>query len=200
MLRHATVAALLAWVVGPAFAADGAEVSERRWAGAVQLELAAGGDDLYTEDLQLTHSALGDGISLALGLMYRPRPSSSFELQALLGYKRDMVVPVTVGPDVSISRTVLQLLGGVRNDRKWYASGGLVVHGSPEFEDNWPDAEDVKFDHAVGLTVEGGWNWAGLQCTWMEYRSDNHGSFDASNCGVRFTFRFPRWRPPRRSN
>ena len=98
-----------------------------------------------------------------------------------------------------MSRTP-QLLGSVRNERKWYASGGLVVHGNPKFEDKWPDAEDVKFDDAVGLTVEGGWNWAGLQCTWMEYRSDNHGSFDASNCGVRFTFRFPRWRPPRRSN
>jgi hypothetical protein len=197
MFRHVMTAALLVAMVPPAFAADEAVKSERRWAGAVQLELAAGGDDLYTEDLQLTESGLGDGISLALGLMYRPNPASSFEIQGLFGFKTDAVAPVTVGPQVSISRVVLQLLGSVRNERKWYASGGLVIHGSPKFEDNWPEAEDVKFDDAVGVTVEGGWNWVGLQCTWMEYQSDNYGSFDASNCGVRFTFRFPRWRPPR---
>jgi len=154
MLRSVLAAMTVAALVMPASAADPA-TSERRWAGAVQLELSAGGDDLYGDGLELTKSGLGDGVSLALGLMYRPIATSSFELQGLLGYKQDNVAPVTVGPEVSIRRTVLQLLGGVRNDRKWYASGGLVLHLSPGFEDHWPDAQDVNFDDAVGVTAEG---------------------------------------------
>lgn len=199
MLRQWSGAVLLAAFLVPALAsaADGAPAPERRWAGAVQVEYSEGGDDLYNEDLQLTESALGDGISVALGLLYRPIPTSSFEVQAFLGFKTDRVSPVTVGPDVSVSRTVFQLLGSVRNEHKWYASGGLVFHGNPKFQDNWPDAEDVDFDNALGVTAEAGWNWVGLQCTYMEYKGNNYGSFDASNCGVRFTFRFPRWRPPR---
>jgi hypothetical protein len=123
-------------------------------------------------------------------------PTSALELQALFGFKTDHVAPVTVGPEVSMRRTVLQLLGSYRNARKWYSSGGLVMHFNPKFEYHWPGAIDVKFDDAVGVTVEGGWNWVGLQCSYMEYRSPGYGRFDASNCGIRFTFRFPRWRPP----
>jgi hypothetical protein len=197
MRRHPWTLALLALTGLPALAADGPVTTERRWAGAVQVEFSAGGDDLYDEDLQLTKSALGDGVSLALGLFYRPIPESAFELQTFLGFKTDHVAPVTVGPDVSVRRTVVQFLGNYRNARKWYASGGLVLHTNTKFEDNWPGAVDLDFDDAVGVTVEGGWNWVGLQCTYMEYRSPGYGDFDASNCGVRLTFRFPRWRPPR---
>lgn len=200
MLRQWLGAAVLAALVGPASGADATAASERRWAGVVQVEFSAGGDDLYDEDIQLTQSNLGDGVALALGLMYRPIPTSAFEVQGLIGFKTDRVSPVIVGPDVSVRRTVFQLLGNYRNERKWYASGGLVFHGNPKFEDMWPDAEDVDFDDALGLTAEAGWNWLGLQCTYMEYKSANYGSFDASNCGVRLTFRFPRWRPPRASN
>jgi len=197
MFRECLVTAVLVALASPALGADAAAPSERRWAGAVQLEYSAGGDDLYNEELQLTESALGDGISVALGLMYRPIPTSAFEVQAFLGFKTDRVSPVIVGPDVSVRRTVFQLLGNYRNERKWYASGGLVLHRNPKFEDRWPEAEDVDFDDALGVTAEAGWNWLGLQCTYMEYDSGRYGSFDASNCGVRLTFRFPRWRPPR---
>ena len=165
-----------------------------RWAGMVGIEFSGGGDDLYNDEIQLSKTKLGDGITPLVGLLYRPMKDSAFELQALLGYKADMVVPVSVGPEVGITRTVFQFLGNYRNSRKWYVSGGLVLHSGPKFEDNWPDAEDVRFDDAVGAMIEGGWNWVGLQCTFMEYKSSAHGTFDANNCGVRFTFRFPRWR------
>lgn len=186
---------------GPvAMAAEPASYKPRsRWAGVIGIEFSAGGDDLYNDEIQLSQTRLGDGITPLAGVLYRPMEDSMFELQALLGYKVDMIVPVSVGPEVGITRTVFQFLGNYRTSRKWYVGGGLVLHSGPKFEDNWPDAEDVKFDDSVGVMIEGGWNWVGLQCTYMEYKSSAHGSFDASNCGVRFMFRFPRWRPVERS-
>jgi hypothetical protein len=167
----------------------------RRWAAAVQLDFSAGGDDLINDEIQLTETGLGDGITPSIGLIYRPMADSVFELQAWLGYKLDIIVPVRVGPNVGISRTVFQFLGNYRNNDKWYVGGGLVLHTGAKFEDDWPDAQDLNFGNAAGVMLEGGWNWVGLQCTYMEYKSEGFGKFDASNCGVRFTFRFPRWRP-----
>jgi hypothetical protein len=60
---------------------------------------------------------------------------------------------------------------------------------------DYPGAVDIDFDNAAGALVEAGWNWVGLQCTYMKYHTDVYGSFDASNCGIRFTFRFRKWCP-----
>ena len=177
-------------------AADPAKpASARRWAGAVQVDVSAGGDDLWNDDIQLSKTSLGDGPSMSAGLIYRPMESSVFELQGWLGYKFDWIQPI-FGDDLGFSRTVIQLLGNYRNNDKWYVGGGLVLHLHPEFEDEFFGFnEQLAFDDAAGVTIEGGWNWVGLQCTYIEYKSKNYGSFDGSNCGVRFTFRFPRWRP-----
>ena len=43
--------------------------------------------------------------------------------------------------------------------------------------------------------IEGGWNWVGLQCTYIHYHNSDFGTLDGSNCGVRFTFHFRKWRP-----
>jgi hypothetical protein len=171
-----------------------ANKSTGRWAGSVQLDVAAGGDDLYDDNIQLTTADMGTGVTLSAGLLYRPFESSVFELQGWLGYKFEWVQPI-LGNDIGFSRTVVQLLGNYRNDDKWYVGGGPVFHINPKFEDDWFGYEEFKFDDAVGLTIEGGWNWVGLQCTYIEYKASGFGKYDASNCGVRFTFRFPRWRP-----
>jgi len=166
-----------------------------RWAGSVQLDLAWGGDDLYNEQIALTTAKMGDGPTVSAGLIYRPMESSVFELQGWLGYKFDWIQPV-FGEDVGFSRTVIQLLGNYRNNDKWYVGGGLVLHLHPEFEDNlFGSSPDFGLDDAAGVVIEGGWNWVGLQCTFIEYKTSNYGTFDGSNCGVRFTFRFPRWKP-----
>jgi len=178
-----------------AYAADpAASKSADRWAGSVQVEASRGGDDLYNDELQLSTASIGDGVALAAGLIYRPVENSVFELQGWIGYKFEWVQPI-LGNDIGFSRTVVKLLGNYRNDDKWYVGGGPVFHINPKFEDDWFGYEEFKFDDAVGLTIEGGWNWVGLQCTWIEYKASGFGTYDASNCGVQFTFRFPRWKP-----
>ena len=178
-----------------AYAADpAANKSTGRWAGTVQLDLSRGGDDLYNDELQLSTASIGDGVAVGAGLIYRPFEDSVFELQGWIGYKFEWVQPI-LGNDIGFSRTVVKLLGNYRNDDKWYIGGGPVFHINPKFEDDWFGYEEFKFDDALGLTIEGGWNWVGLQCTWIEYKASGFGTYDASNCGVQFTFRFPRWKP-----
>ena len=61
--------------------------------------------------------------------------------------------------------------------------------------DEYPDALDVYFDDAVGVTLEAGWSWIGLQCTYMDYtaHTPDLGKFNANNCGVRFNWRFHKY-------
>jgi hypothetical protein len=200
MNRRWTAVALLATLgtglVQLAHAADpAANKSTGRWAGSVQIEASRGGDDLYNDEVQSSTASIGDGVAIGAGLLYRPFERSAFELQGWVGYKFDWFQGV-FGDDVGFSRNVIQLLGNYRNNDKWYVGGGLVFHLHPEFEDQlYGFNEQLEFDDATGVTIEGGWNWVGLQCTYIEYKSPIYGKFDGSNCGVRITFRFPRWRP-----
>jgi hypothetical protein len=194
--RWLGVALLAMWAQPHVQAADaGKSPSTGRWAGSVQIEASRGGDDLYTDEVNVSGESIGDGVALSVGLIYRPMESSVFELQGWLGYKFDWIQPL-FGEDFGFSRTVVQLLGNYRNNDKWYVAGGLVAHLHPEFEDQlFGINEGLEFEDAAGVTIQGGWNWVGLQCTYIEYKSPNYGKFDGSNCGVQFTFRFPRWRP-----
>jgi hypothetical protein len=167
----------------------------KRGGAALQVEVTAGGDDLRDENLDVSGTNLGQGATLSLGGFYRPWESSRFELQGFLGYKLGWAVPVRGGgSDADVSRWVVQLLGIRHTDDKWYVGGGLVFHLNPGYSETSMDAVNIDFDNAIGVTVAAGWSWIGLQCTYMEYRADNYGRFDASNCGVRFTFRFRKWR------
>ena len=194
--RLVCLLAVGAGLVQSAYAADPAALkSTNRWAGSVQVEASRGGDDLYNDEIQSSTDSIGDGVAIGAGLLYRPFESSAFELQGWVGYKFDWVQGV-FGDDVGFSRNVIQLLGNYRNNDKWYVGGGLVLHLHSEFEDQlYGFNEELEFDDAAGVTIQGGWNWVGLQCTYIEYKSPNYGKFDGSNCGVQFTFRFPRWRP-----
>jgi hypothetical protein len=183
-------------MAGSALAQDAATKPMHRGGGAVQFELASGGDDLYNDETHASRTNLGQGGTLSLGGFYRPMENSPFELQAFVGFKVGWAIPVTGGGgDADVSRWVVQLLGNYRNNEKWYVGGGLVLHLNPKYVDDYPGAVDVDFDNAAGALVEAGWNWVGLQCTYMKYHTDVYGSFDASNCGIRFTFRFRKWRP-----
>jgi len=185
-----------------AIAQDEAAAKSRARGGvAVQLDLSFGGDEInnYGNDPPLSAQAiLGEGMTLSLGGFYRPSESKPWELQAFIGYKGGWIVPVRGGGyHADVSRWVFQLLANYRHENKWYFGGGLVFHGNPKFEDTDPGVTDVYFDDAVGATVEGGWSWLGVQCTYIEYRAPGYGSLDASNCGVRFTWRFRGWGPLR---
>jgi len=158
-----------------------------RFNGMFQIDLAAGGDDLRNAEIHASQTNLGQGVTFSFGATYRPVESSRLELQGIVGYK--VGVPVPDDEEANVTRWVLQLLANYPLEDKWYVGGGLAFHVNPKYVDDFPGALDVDFDDALGVTIEGGWSWMGLQCTWMEYRSP-YGKFGANNCGVRFTWRF----------
>jgi hypothetical protein len=181
-------------VSGPAVAQDKAAAKTRARGGfALQLDVSSGGDEITSNSVPpyTVESTLGDGMTLSLGGFYRLSESKPWELQSFIGYKRAWIVPVRGGGyDDVISSWVFQLLANYRYENRWYFGGGLTFHGNPRYENTAPDVPARSFDSGVGVTVEGGWSWLGVQCTYIEY-----GSLDASNCGVRFTWRFRKWRP-----
>jgi hypothetical protein len=196
MLAAASIAS------GPASAEDEAAAKSRARGGvALQLDVASGGDDFTRSNIDppyTTESTPGEGVTLSLGGFYRPSETRPWELQAFIGYKGGWIVPVRGGGyEGNFSRWVFQLLADYRHEDKWYFGGGLVFHGNPKYEDTDPGIADVQFDNAVGAVIEGGWSWLGVQCTYIEYQAPGHGSLDASNCGVRFTWRFRKWGPLR---
>ena len=167
----------------------------RRWGGAVQFEVAAGGDDMHDVLGQEPNVTLGQGVTISGGLYLRPFEHSNTELQVLAGFKAGEPLPVVVGPYSDVSRWVFQFLADYRTNDKWYWGGGLVLHTNPKFSGDDQFYPPVHFDDAVGAVVEGGWNWVGLQCTYITYHNADYGTFDASNCGLRFTLHFHRWHP-----
>lgn len=184
---------------GAAIAQDAAAAKTRARGGvALQLDLSSGGDEITStisnEAPYPAHAILGEGVTLSLSGFYRLSESRPWELQASIGEKVGWIVPVRGGGYQSdVSRWVFQLLADYRYENKWYFGGGLVFHGNVKYEDTAPGVADVNFDDAVGATVEGGWSWLGVQCTYIEYHAAGYGSLDASNCGVRFTWRFRKW-------
>jgi hypothetical protein len=196
-MRGLATAMAMAMATLPAHGADDGAKARRRAGAMVQLEVAAGGDDLRGSALENPSNAdMGQGVMLAVGGFYRPVADSAWELQVLAGHKAAILVPIRVGPDSNVSRWTLQVLGQYRAENKFYWGGGLVYHINPKYYDDWPDAQDVDFDDAPGAMVEAGWNWVGVQCTYMEYRANRGlGTFDASHCGLRFTWRFRKWGP-----
>lgn len=174
---------------GAAVAQDKAAAKTRSRSGvALQLDLSRGGDEItnYSNTPNAVQSHLGDGMTLSLGGFYRLSESKPWELQALIGYKAGWMVPVRGGGSYGdVSGWVFQLLANYHYQNKWHVGGGLTFHGNPKYTDNDAGVADFRFNSALGATIEGGWSWLGLQCTYIEY-----GSLDASNCGVRFTWRF----------
>jgi opacity protein-like surface antigen len=197
-MKIVVATALIAAALLPAFAtaqdaSAPATKPQRRGGAALQFELTAGGDDLDNDAIQISGTNLGQGGTLSFGGFYRPWEASRFELQGFLGYKIGWAVPVRGGGgEADISRWVVQLLGIHHTKDKLYVGGGLAYHANPKYTFSY--SANLHFDNAVGVTVLAGWNWIGLQCTYMEYRAPQYGKFDASNCGVRFTFRFRKWR------
>jgi len=169
---------------GAAVAQDAAPAKVPARGGvALQLEVSTGGDELGAYDTERT---LGEGMTLSLGGFYRLSKARPWELQAFIGWKQAWIAPMTPpGYEGDVSRWVFQLLANYRLQNKWHFGGGLVFHGHPQFQGFATGGTAVRFHSAVGAIVEGGWSWLGMQCTYIEY-----GSLDASNCGVRLTWRF----------
>jgi hypothetical protein len=201
-MKHKTaLTALVAASImsGTAVAQNPAKAKVRARGGfALQLDASTGGDGFTTSERFEPETTLGEGIAVSVGGFYRPSVSKPWEIQAFIGYKTGWIVPVRGGGgEERVSRSMLRLLANYRNEDQWYFGGGLVVHGSPTYENTIIHTPDVNFDTAVGAMIEGGWSWLGVQCTYIKYQASQYGKLDASNCGVRFTWRFRKWGPLR---
>jgi hypothetical protein len=155
-----------------------------------QLDFDYGGDDVaevFFEDGESQNVKAGQGMTVAIGGYFRPMADSSLELQASFGYK--FSTTAAENADIGVERTLLQAGAAYRWPNGFYLGGGLVQHlGQTLDGDGFFD--DIDFDDATGFNFEIGWKWIALHYTEMTYESDLYEDVDASNIGVRFTYRY----------
>jgi hypothetical protein len=189
MKNLARAVLLAALTLSAVTAAQGAD-SGKRGGFLAQLDLDFGGDDVATlsfEDGDSQDVNAGQGIGIGIGGWFRPAKSVPFELQGILGYK--VVFTAASNADIKLTRTTLQLNGLYRFPNDWYVGVGYVQHMSPELDGDG-FFEDLEFDDSNGFNLEVGWKWIALHYTSIEYSSPGYEDVDASNVGIRFTYRF----------
>jgi hypothetical protein len=159
-----------------------------------QMDADFGGDEIATvefDDDTEQEVRAGQGLAFSVGGYFRPVETSGFELQASIGYK--FVTTAASDADIHVSRTVLQVGAFHRLPNGFYFGGSLVNHLDPKLNGDGY-FENVNFDDATGFGVEMGWRWVSLHYTKIEYSSEFYEDVDASNIGIRLTYRFgQRW-------
>lgn len=154
-----------------------------------EADLEFGGDELATfsfEDGSTQDIKTGQGVTLALGGHYR-RANSPFSLRGTVGYK--YVTTKASNADVNIGRTVIEVVGNYLWDNGWWIGGGITLHSSIEFDaDGF--GPDLRFDDAIGPTIEAGWRWIALTYTKLDYKDEFGGKWDASSVGLKLTSKF----------
>jgi hypothetical protein len=156
---------------------------------AIEADLEYGGDDLAT--LEFTDGSsqdikAGQGVTIALGGHYRAA-ESPFSVRGTVGYK--YVTTQASNADISVGRTVFEVVGNYLWDSGWWIGGGITHHSSIKFDaDGF--GPDVKFDDATGPTVEVGWRWIALSYTKLDYKDPFGGEWDASSVGLTLTSKF----------
>jgi len=188
--------ALVAAVTSSAADAAAPDPPLRRGGMALAVEVGAGGDSLSSVSGTEVHA--GDGLTPMVGGFYRPGANSPLEIYALAGYDLGFVVPVQGGGghDTYLTSPVVEVLANYRFDNNWFVAGGIVSRLNPRLRTDDPDYQDIDFRTATGVTVEAGWSFIGVYCTYMRYESSRV-NLDASSVGLRFTMRFRKWRPVR---
>ena len=155
-----------------------------------QVDLDYGGDDVatvYFEDDDSQNVKAGQGLAISVGAYFRPIASSTFEIDASVGYK--FSTTAASNADIGVERTMLQLGVSHRWPNGFYLGGGLVQNMGPTVDGDG-FFEDIDFDDAQGFNLEIGWRWVALHYTDMTYESDLYQDVDASHFGLRFTYRY----------
>lgn len=189
-MKKLAQALLLAGLSVAAVSAAQAADTGKRGGFLAQMDLDFGGDDIATlsfTDGDTQDVKAGQGVGIGIGGWFRPVASVPFELQGLLGYK--VVFTAAENADIKMTRSTLQFNGVYRFANEWYVGAGYVQHMSPELDGDG-FFEDVEFDDANGFNAEVGWRWVSLHYTKIEYSSFGYEDVDASNVGIRFTYRF----------
>lgn len=182
---------LLAAAQGAALAQPAAGTAppvETGWGGVFELGAEFGGDHaayLYFSDDSDQTIDTGDGVTVAGGLHYRT--PSNWDFRGTLGYK--YVTTKADNADIYIGRFVTEVVADYFFAGKWHLGAGLSYHSGTQLHgDGYLD--NVKFDSALGTTVEIGWSFIALTYTFMDYQDEYGYDYDASNAGVTLIGRF----------
>ncbi|MFL6551557.1 MAG: hypothetical protein ACJ8OJ_22915 [Povalibacter sp.] len=155
-----------------------------------EADLEYGGDDIasvnFTDGSSQDIKA-GQGISLAMGAHYRSSADSPFSVRGTVGYK--YVTTAATNADISISRTVFEVLGNYAWDNGWWVGAGITRHNNIKFDGDG-FGPNVRFDDATGPTVELGWRWIALSYTQLDYTDELGYEWDASSLGITLTTKF----------
>lgn len=157
---------------------------------ALEADLEYGGDEIATlefEDGSSQDVKTGQGITVALGGHYRAE-GSPFSVRGTLGYK--YVTTKASNADISIGRTVVEVVGNYLFANDWWVAAGLTHHTGIKFDGDG-FVEDIDFKNAIGPTVEVGWRWIALSYTKLDYETKFGGfEIDASSVGLTLTSKF----------
>jgi len=154
-------------------------------------DLEYGGDEIATLEFVDGSSQdvkTGQGITLALGGHYRA-DGSPFSVRGTVGYK--YVTTKASNADISIGRTVLEVVGNYLFANDWWVAAGLTHHTGIKFDGD-DFSPDIDFKATTGPTVEVGWRWIALSYTKLEYKP-KHGTeaeADASSFGLTLISKF----------
>ncbi|MFC4310784.1 hypothetical protein ACFPN2_16945 [Steroidobacter flavus] len=152
-------------------------------------DLEYGGDDIATlsfVDGSSQDIKAGQGVSLALGGHYRAG-DSPFSVRGTIGYK--YVTTKASNADISIGRTVFELVGNYLISDSWWVGAGITHQTGIKFDgDGW--TPDIDFDDATGPTIEVGWRWFALSYTNLKYKGEFQGDIDASSFGLTAVSKF----------
>jgi hypothetical protein len=149
--------------------------------------LEFGGDKIATvvfTDGSTQSVNAGQGGTLSLGAHYRPA-ELPIDLVGTVGYK--FVTTKASNADIGVTRFVVQALGLYDPVGEFWIGGGPVLHLGTTFSGGGL-VDDVNFDPSLGLTVQAGWRWIGLDYTLMTYKV-NGISVDASAFGFSLRWR-----------
>ncbi|WP_153067464.1 hypothetical protein [Steroidobacter cummioxidans] len=152
-------------------------------------DLEYGGDEIATLEFVDGSSQdvkTGQGITLALGGHYRA-DGSPFSVRGTVGYK--YVTTKASNADISIGRTVVEVVGNYLFANNWWVAAGLTHHTGIKFDGD-DFAPDIDFKDATGPTVEVGWRWIALSYTKLEYKGKYGGEADASSFGLTLISKF----------
>lgn len=150
----------------------------------LEFALEYGGDEmaeLYFTNGDTQTLTAGQGGTLALGAVVRPRPGSPLGLRGSVGYK--FLLNASENADVRLTRIPIELVGTYRAPKDSWAGVGYVYHAATRLHgDGFID--DVSFGGAHGATVEAGWRYVALTYTAIGYTDEAGNDFNASNIGA----------------
>jgi len=160
---------------------------------ALDLSIEYGGDEVaetFFTNGESQKMLAGQGGTLAIGGIFRPRAASPFSLRGTVGIK--YVTTAADNADIKMTRIPLEFVGSYGFPNGARVGAGLVHHASIRFDADGL-GPNVDFDPATGATLEVGYKAIALTYTIMNYRDELGNDFNAGNFGLQLL-----WTPGRK--